>query len=159
MTRIAIVALTWAALLIASLAGAATQVQRTIPFDEGAGGSEKVRSECQIQTRVPTAVKEFAADVELVDALDKKGRALELSIMEVHAPGGGVFSGPKWMAVYGKLYEKGKMVGSFRAKRLSTGANLRGTCATLARCAQAIGEDIAQWLQAPSMDAELGDAR
>jgi hypothetical protein len=159
MARITILAFAWAALLTASAAGAATQVQRSIPFDEGAGGSEKVRSECQIQTRVPEAVKEFAADVELVDgALNKNGRALELSIMEVHAPGGGPFSGPKWMAVYGKLYEKGKMVGSFRAKRLSTGA-FRGTCSTLARCAQSIGEDIAKWLQAPSMDAELGDAR
>jgi hypothetical protein len=36
---------------------------------------------------------------------------------------------------------------------------VRGTCATLARCAQAIGQDIATWLNAPTMDAELGDAR
>jgi len=158
MGRIAFLACASVWLLVAAAASAATQVQRTIPFDVGAGGSEKVRQECQIQTKVPEAVKEFAGDVELVEKLNKNGRALELSIMEVHAPGGGPFSGPKWMAVYGKLYEKGKMIGSFRAKRLSTGA-FRGTCSTLARCASAIGQDIAHWLQAPSMDAELGDAR
>jgi hypothetical protein len=42
------------------------------------------------------------------------------------------------------------------AKRLSTGGMVRGTCATLGRRAQAIGQDIAAWLNAPTMDAELG---
>ena len=75
----------------------------------------------------------------------------------MHALGGGPFSGPKWMTVEGKLYDKGKLIGSFRAKRLSTA--VKSTCGTLARISQAIGQDIAAWLQAPSMDAELGDAR
>jgi hypothetical protein len=61
------------------------------------------------------------------------------------------------VAVSGKLSDKGKPIGSFRAKRLSTA--LKGTCGTLARISQAIGQDIATWLNAPTMDAELGDAR
>jgi hypothetical protein len=44
-------------------------------------------------------------------------------------------------------------------KRLSTGGMVRGTCATLGRCAQVIGQDIAAWLSAPTMDTELGDTR
>lgn len=159
MPRLTTVAFAFASVTLATAVSAATQVQRTIPFDASAGGGEKVRQECQIQTHVPEALREAAGDVVLVDKLDNKGRVLELSISEVHAPGGGIFSGPKWMAVSGKLYEKSKMIGSFRAKRLSTGASLRGTCATLQRCSRAIGQDIAQWLEHPGMNAELGDAR
>ena len=148
-----------ASLLIASGARAGVQVLRTLPFAPSAGASAKVQQECQVQTQVPAAIQEFGSDVQLVDQPSKGGRSLELSITEMHAPGGGPFSGPKWMTVSGKLHDRGKLIGSFRAKRLSTGGMVRGTCATLARCAQAIGQDIAAWLNAPTMDAELGDAR
>jgi hypothetical protein len=148
-----------ASLLIASGARAGVQVPRTIPFAPSAGASEKVQQECQVQTGVPAAIQQFGSDIQLVDQPSKGGRSLELSITEMHAPGGGPFSGPKWMTVSGKLHEGSKVIGTFRAKRLSTGGMVRGTCATLARCAQAIGQDIATWLNAPTMDAELGDAR
>ena len=157
--RFGIFVLALTALLVASSALAGVQVARTITFAPSAGASDKVKQECQIQTQVPAAIQQAGTDVQLVDAPNKAARALELAISELHAPGGGLFSGPKWMAVEGKLYEKGKLIGSFRAKRLSTGGMVRGTCATLARCAQAIGQDIAAWLNAPTMDGELGDAR
>src|SRR5574341_694093 len=110
----------FAAAAAASAASAAVQVARSISFAPTAGASEAVKQECQLQTQVPASLQQAGADVQLVDAPSKSGRALELSITEVHAPGGGPFSGPKWMAVSGQLYEKGKLVGSFRAKRLST---------------------------------------
>jgi len=61
------------------------------------------------------------------------------------------------MSVTGKLHDRGKVIGSFRAKRVSTGA--RSTCGTLGKIATVIGQDIAAWLAAPSMNAEIGDAR
>ena len=142
-----------------SAAHAATQIARTIPIAPSAGASGSVQNECQLQSRVPQAIAQAASDVQLVDAPNKAARWLELEISEVHGPGGGPFSGPKWMAVTGKLHERGKVIGSFRAKRLSTGGFVKGTCATLGGCATAIGRDVAAWLQAPTMDAELGDAR
>jgi hypothetical protein len=149
---------------LASASTAGVQVPRTIDFGESAGGTQAVREQCALQTKVPAFIAELAADVELVDGRpdSRAGRALELSILEVHAPGGGAFSGPKWLAVQGRLFERGKLIGSFRAKRFSTGgafATFKGTCDILGRCAKAIGMDVAQWLQAPTMDAELGDAR
>ena len=150
-------ALVLAVPLAASSARAGVQVARTISFAPAAGVNEKVKQECQPQTQVPAALQQANTEVQLVDAPSKSGRALELTISELHAPGGGPFSGPKWMAVEGKLYDKGKLIGSFRAKRLSTA--MKGTCGTLARISQAIGQDIAAWLDAPTMDAELGDAR
>ena len=136
---------------------AAVQVPRTIQILPSAGATSAVQNECGLQTAVPQAIAQAAADVQLVDAPAKSGRWLELSISEVHALGGGPFSGTKWMAVSGKLHDRGKVIGSFRAKRLSTG--VRGTCATLAKIATVIGQDVAAWLAAPTMNAELGDAR
>lgn len=146
-----------AALLAAPAAWAATQVARSAAILPSAGATPAVQSECQLQTLVPQAVQQAGADVTLVDAPAKGGRWLELSISEVHAPGGGPFSGPKWMGVSGKLYDRGKVIGSFRAKRVTTG--VRSTCGSLAKVATVIGQDIAAWLAAPSMNAEIGDAR
>jgi hypothetical protein len=155
--RFGIFVLALTALLVASSALAGVQVARTISFAPSAGASDKVKQECQIQTQVPAAIQQAGTDVQLVDAPNKAARALELAISELHAPGGGLFSGPKWMTVEGKLYEKGKLIGSFRAKRHSVA--VKSTCGTLARVSQAIGQDIAAWLNAPTMDGELGDAR
>lgn len=145
-----------AALLTASAAQAATQVARSIPIAPGAGASGAVQQECQLQTLVPQAIQTAGADVTLVDG-KPQGRWLDLTISEVHAPGGGPFSGPKWMAVSGTLHDRGKVIGSFRAKRVTTG--VRSTCGSLAKVATVIGRDIAGWLTAPSLNAEIGDAR
>jgi hypothetical protein len=157
LVRLGLVA--FALVCFVSAASAATQLARSIPIAAGAGASGAVSQECQLQTRVPEAIAQAASDVQLVDAPSKAARWLELEISEVHGPGGGPFSGPKWLAVTGKLHERGKLIGSFRAKRLSTGGFVKGTCATLGGCATSIGRDVAAWLQAPSMNAELGDAR
>ena len=154
-----LVVLALASIWLATAAHAATQVASSIEISASAGASGAVQQECQLQTRVPTAIALAATDVLAVDTPDKGGRWLELEITEVHGPGGGMFSGPKWMTVTGKLHQGSKVLGSFRAKRLSTGGFVRGTCATLGRCAQTIGRDIATWLKAPTMDAVLGDAR
>jgi hypothetical protein len=145
------------ALLTAGAASAIVQVPRSIPFAPSIGAEGNVQQECQLQTRVPEAIQQASSDVLLVGTVSKSGRWLELSITEIHAPGGGFFSGPKWMTVSGKLYERSKLVGSFRAKRHSAAA--KRTCGTLARIATALGRDIAAWLAAPSMNAELGSAR
>ncbi len=143
----------------------ATKVPRSIPFANNAAVPDAVRSQCELQTKVPEFLAQSAgSSVELVDGAPsrKQGRVLEMEITEVHAPGGGAFSGPKWMGVNGTLYDRGKQIGSFRAKRYSTGGAFgafKGSCAIIGRCAKAIGQDIAGWLGAPSQNAQLGDAQ
>jgi hypothetical protein len=143
----------------------ATKVPRSIPFSSNAAVPDAVRSQCELQTKVPEFVAQSAgSSVELVDGVPsrKLGRVLEMEISEVHAPGGGAFSGPKWMSVNGTLYDRGKQIGSFRAKRFSTGGafgTFKGSCAIIGRCARAIGQDVAGWLAAPTQNAELGDAK
>ena len=139
------------------------KVQRTIPFASTAQVPAAVRDECQLQTKVPEFLAAAAGgSVELVDgALNRKaGRVLEMEISEVHSPGGGAFSGPKWMTVKGVLFDRGKQIGSFQAKRSSGGgafAAYKGTCAIIGRCAKTLGQDIATWLASPTANAGLGE--
>ena len=155
------------AAVMAALPAAAAEVvkiQRSIPFSDTAQVPPAVKAQCQLQTKVPEFVSQAAGgSVQLVDgALDRNvGRVLEMQISEVHSPGGGAFSGPKWMEVKGVLYERGKQIGSFRARRVTTGgafAVFKNTCSIIGRCSKAIGEDIAAWLAAPTANATLGDA-
>ena len=71
------------------------RVLRTIPFDADAA-SQKIQDECELQNKVPQSLDAYSERVDLLDgSLGKSGRILELKITQVHAPGGGAFSGPK----------------------------------------------------------------
>ncbi|MDH3212208.1 MAG: hypothetical protein OEM05_06960 [Myxococcales bacterium] len=149
------------ALAVGSGARAETRVLRAIPYAQGVEVRQAVRDECQLETKVPGYIAQFGSDVVLVDQLGG-GRVLELAITEVHAGGGGSFSGPMWMTVTGTLREGRRVVGTFRAKRFTTGgafAGFKGTCSIIGRSTKAIGRDIAAWLENPGMDSKLGDAR
>ena len=154
-----------AVLLLSAAAVPADQgkvkVLRTIPFDSDAA-SQKVQDECELQNKVSKFLDAYSESVELVDGpLGKSGRVLELKITEVHAPGGGAFSGAKYMTVEGVLRENGRAIGNFTASRYSGGGvfgGYKGTCAIVGRCAKAIGKDIAGWLENPQKDSKLGNA-
>lgn len=139
---------------------------KKIPFSEDANVRDAVREECEIQTQVPKFLKRFGPEygikVELVDSLDnaKTDQTIEMEITRVHAPGGGGWSGAKSMTVKAKVFEDGSLIGDATAQRHSTGgmfAGYKGTCSIVGRCAEAIGQDLARWLQDPSSDARLGD--
>jgi len=152
-----VAALVAGVLLVASPAAAAgVQVSKSIPFATGLRVRDAIRKDCNLQTVIPAEIAAHSSDVTLVDG---KGN-LELEISDVHGPGGWVFSGPKWVEVRGKLHRGGKVVGDFRAKRLSVAdPTAGGTCGILQKCSRAIAEDIVLWLQDPTSGAELGDAR
>ncbi len=135
---------------------ASTKVLKKIPYHPMSGASPKVKEECALATKVPEIFKASVPDLQLVDKLGG-GRRLELTIRDVHAPGGGIFSGPKWVRIDGTLKSGGKTVGTFRANRNTmTGA---GTCGMLHRCVSAIADDVAGWIASPTMDARLGNAK
>jgi hypothetical protein len=146
-------------LVWASAAGADTQILKEVPFSDDV--RDIIKKECKLQTRLPGFIKSAGAEVTLVDRLSGEGERLELSISEVHAPSGGVFSGPKWIEVTGTLKGAGAPK-HFRAKRFSTGGafgQFKGTCAIIGRATKVVGMDIAAWLREPTDGAELGDAR
>jgi hypothetical protein len=153
-------------LAVLVLAGAAwadaVEVEPTAPFAEGARATAAVKEQCGLQTKVPALVADASAVAALAEgSIGSGARSLSLRITDVQAPGGGMFSGPKWLEVSGTLRDGGKEVASFRAKRLTTGGPFGGggTCAMLTKCAKALANDVAAWLENPTPNAELGDAR
>ena len=133
---------------VRALAGVATT--NTIP--------PNVKRECNIQNDLPAAVVSHASNAKLAQGKPKSGLYLDLVYTYVHAPGGGMFSGPKWLEARGTLQRGEKKLRSFRAKRLSSGP-FSGTCGTLAKVTNAMGKDIAGWLADESAGSLLGDAR
>ena len=131
---------------------------RRAAFAEGAGATAAVRDECGLEASLPEMVRAAASDVELVSGPASGARTLTLAIAEVHAPGGGPFSGPKSMTVEATLREGGKVVATARSHRV-TAEPFGGTCGQLQKVARAIASDLAAWLANPASDAALGDAR
>ncbi len=152
-------------LALPALAGAGTgavTIPQKIPFKQGANVPTAVRKECNLPTAASNAIRDSLQDakVKVVQAgsvsSGTPGRALQLTITRMLAPGGGMFSGPKSLTIEGVLWSGGKSVGSFRAVRNTMGGG--GTCTMLENNAKEIGEDIAEWLKAPKAHALLGDA-
>jgi hypothetical protein len=142
--------------------GDAVRVPNPVLYARHAEVREKVRAECQVGEKLASYLEQYGHDIELVTGEPgDRGRVLQVQITDVFAPGGGAFSGPKWMEVKGSLEQDGELLGSFRAKRVSTGAftGFSGTCGILARCTKAIAQDIAAWLGNPRKGSLLGDAR
>ena len=133
---------------VRSVAGVATT--STIP--------PNVKQECNIQNDLPAAVVANAPNAKLASGKPKSGLYLDLVFTYVHAPGGGMFSGPKWLEARGTLQRGEKKLRSFRAKRISSGPFSR-TCGTLAKVTRVMGQDIAGWLADENAGSLLGDAR
>lgn len=145
----------------AAMAAEPVGIPSVVPFADEADVPAAVREECRLGEKVASFVEKYAKGSVAVSQ-DTSGRYVDMAITTVHAPGGGGWSGPKWMEVTGTLQENGEAVASFRAKRFSTGGafgGFKGTCAIIGRCTKALGKDIAKWIQKPVDGAELGDAK
>jgi len=147
--------------LVPAAGFADVQVAREIPYAKDAKVRQAVREKCEVGTRLALAIEASSPEVELVDRPSGRSR-LDLEILRVHSPGGGVFSGPKWIEVKGKLRKGGRVVGDFVARRYSSGGPFGlfiGTCGILNRITKALGNDIGVYLESPSKGARIGDFR
>lgn len=127
----------------------------TTPVGAAVHVHQKTLDECRIQTLLPQSIAEKATGVELTT---KPGAAtLQLTIVDVHAPSGGWFSGPKWITVEGKLLQGKTVKGDFVAKETSMAS--ASACGMLSKVIVVLAADIAAWLENPTKDAKLGSAR
>lgn len=144
-----------------SYGGGVVTIPATIDLAPGVNAPKAV-SECQIDVLLAQWLADRSPAIEIGN-LSNASHYMELAITEIHMPGGGAWSGPKWMELTGTLREgDGHVVSSFRAKRFSTVAFnplKRPTCQMLQRAGKAIARDVGQWLRNPLDGAELGDAR
>lgn len=116
---------------------------------------EKTLEQCKLQTLLPQLVAERASDVVLTDG--GGAMKLELKIVDIHAPSGGWFSGPKWITVEGRLLQGKTVKGSFLAKETSMASAT--ACGMLTKVMTVLAADIAAWLENPTKNAKLGSAR
>lgn len=146
------------ALSSSALADDEIRVLKHTPKSEHIVIPHKVKQECgNLGYNLPASLAQNFKGVALVKdakALKrKKGKYLEIEIIEVHAPSGGLFSGRKKMVVRGVLYENGKEVGDVTAQRSSMGSF--STCENLAKVEKVLGKDIGRWLHNPRPNTNL----
>lgn len=154
--------------LLSSVAFAAeVNVASTIPYGEDDTVGAAVKNECNISASLLEGLTgAVGADITLkkTDTLDKAapGRNLVIEITDAQSSGNAFIGHRKSVAAKGKLYDEGKLVGSFRASRWSMGGmtgGFKGSCAVIHDCGRAIGKDIAVWLAAPVEGAKLGNLK
>lgn len=145
-------------------------LQKTVPYKPGITVPPEVKLECELPKKLAEYTKsaignDFAA-INVVDASTKNaaGRTLIMQIVGIDAAGGGAYTGKKGMSIEGTLWEKGKQIGNFQATRYSSGRRSTfnpypGTCKMLRYDAETLGKDVAKWLQKPSREARLGEAK
>ncbi|ODB99622.1 hypothetical protein A3197_11885 [Candidatus Thiodiazotropha endoloripes] len=153
--------------VITASGGPAVSVTKRISYGKNSNVPEKVKAECTLDTKLPAYIRTFAAETDIAvnlkdGAVSKKakGRVLNVEFSNVVGAGGGAWSGAKFVAVKGELFENGKKIGSFNGRRTSGGGFFgayKGTCKILDRCVKALGKDIALWMIDPSMDAMIGE--
>jgi hypothetical protein len=154
---------TAALLPFAALAGGSITVPKKVPYEKGIHIPDAVRAECGLEQKAAELLRDALGGkfdkVNVADSVSGKtaGKALEMRITNVLAPGGGPWSGPKSVEMRGTLWENGKQLGSFTARRNTTRGG--GTCGMLERDAKEIAADIAKWIESPGKGDRLGDAK
>jgi hypothetical protein len=151
--------------MTSAYAADAVSIRKPVPFNEDADIPNSVREECKLDTTLPDVIAEEAKDRMAITFVaeagpSSKGRVLDLEITEAVTDGNAFTGHHKSMAVKGKLYQDGEVVGSFRDRRNSMGGafgGFKGSCAVLLRITKEIGGDVADWLAEPRMNAKLGD--
>lgn len=138
-------------------------IQTPAAYDPDAKVNPKIRTECAPESRLSHFMAERAKgkfDVISTKTPDASGKALMLTILNVGGVGGGAWSGPKSITLQGVLKDKGRVIGTFNARRGSSGGAFgayKSTCGIIERCAEALAKDISAWLEKPTLDAGLGE--
>lgn len=137
-------------------------ILKPIEFGETAIVREEVRDQCQLQTRLPEFIAEYAKqeveDIVFSESVSDKtpGKVLIVEITDVSETGNFWTGRSGALTIRAELREDGEVIGTFRSRRATQGGafgGYKGRCAFLGRCAKALGRDVAKWLEDPVMDA------
>lgn len=142
-------------------------IQANIPYAADARVAQNIRTECtKLGSQLAEFTKEFGKkvglDVVLAESIDtnQKGRVLQIELTDAVSMGNAFTGHQKYASARGTLYEDGKKIASFEARRQSMGgafAGYKGSCSVLGRTTKAMGKDISLWLKQPNDKALLGD--
>lgn len=150
----------------AAFAGEPITMQRPVPYAENSAVADNIQNKCKIPEQLAdflkTAAEAKGTTVNFTEsAVDtSKGRVLKLEILDAMSMGNAFMGHAKSTIVRGELFENGKRVGGFMARRNSMGGMwgaYKSSCSVLGRTAKTLSGDIAVWLENPSDNAKLGD--
>lgn len=146
---------------------AAISISESIAYARDSGATTRVMNECIIDRQLPDFIESYAGNIDIAVvqkngrvSSKNKGKVLVMEFSDIIGTGGGAWSGSKSVTVKGELFENKKMIGSFKARRVSGGGfwgAYKGTCSILERCVNTLGKDISIWLSSPTMNARLGN--
>jgi len=136
------------------------------PFAENSGVTDAVKAECNLDTELPELIAaESTKKLWIIRAtnpledLENLGRTvLYLEFIEVFSRSSGMAVGSRRVKVRGELKRDGEIIASFLASRRAFGGGA-WTCNILTHIVKALVKDITTWLETPTMDAKLGDAK
>lgn len=127
------------------------RIAAEVPYRAEVGG-ELIRQECAFGRDLSSSIVRHAGGRVVVAAAgEDAGRRLDIVVTKAHAAGGAI-SGPKWGRIYGELKEDGRVVGNFSFKRTTSRPFTFRACTTLKLVAEALGGDVARWLDNPTLD-------
>lgn len=164
----AIVALIGASACVLAQAAEPVLMPKPVPFANASQIAGNIKRECTIQDQLADYIGEYAAEknikVDFAATVTPQSAAqvLEVQIEDSESRGNAFLRHRKSTSATGTLYRGGERVGSFTARRDSMGgmfAGYKGSCSVLGRTVKTLGKDIAEWLAAPTMDAQLGDLK
>jgi hypothetical protein len=125
--------------------------------------NDTVRDECRWPTtmvgRLVTAFNDgdpsprAKLESRAIDIEKYAGRRLVLRVNNVHAVGGGGFSGPKWMDMSGELREGNTLVANFNS-HTSSGHGFT-MCKSVDSLSESTSDMIVEWLRSPTLGAKL----
>ncbi len=141
----------------------AVQLQRPVPYAQENDVSDAIKKECHLGEKLADFVKaKSGVPVEFTEQAPNRasGLVLQMEISDAVSMGNAFTGHQKFVKVKGTLFDKGKKVASFKARRNSMGGafgGFKGSCSVLGRTVAAIGADVGKWLAKPVDGAGLGD--
>ncbi|MCK5830838.1 MAG: hypothetical protein KAH20_11110 [Methylococcales bacterium] len=144
--------------------GSETLVIKPIVFSKEAFIKDAIKNECKLEEKLTQFIEQNATEQYseiLINSTQALSNAQILTITIQQASGVGFWGGGgKNVGIQGSLSQNGQVIGSFKALRTTGGGvfgGYKGVCAKLGRCVRTLGKDVAKWLEAPIMNATLGN--
>ena len=137
------------------------RIREVIPYRSDSVGTAPIREQCTWNRELSQNIvkaskgKVVTTDQELTSLT---GKTLDIVITYVHAAGGGSVSGPKWGRISGELKQNGQLIGNFDIQRVTMRPFTFKACSTLSLVADALADDVVNWLKNPGIDPNAGKA-
>ena len=144
-----IVLLLCAVLFNAAIAAETIVIAPSIPFSKTRSVGTLDQEDCAWNERlVSEIVRQSKGRVVISEGAPAavNGQQLQIEVVDVFAPGGGNWSGDKWITIRGNLVEGGTRVAGFDFSEKGGGLT---TCRALTSIAGDLADDVNEWLKKP----------